>query len=181
MAGRPTTTDAGGPDDLTQAEWDRLAQAVSDRFAPYLQAAAVAVGEAEQAVAEARDALARAEQAAADTRYASDPLVFMRVVVGDEVDALSRKTTAKKARASFRHLLARAAELAEGELQGYRADLESARGDRQEGADARRRIEQEALSDLDAARAMQQRVLEAERAAREGLGLLKEMIQPELG
>jgi hypothetical protein len=181
MTGRPRTTDAGGPDALPQAEWERLAQAASDRFAPYLHAAAEAVSEAERQVAVARAALLRAEQAAADTRYVSDPRVFMRVAVREELEALSRKTTQKKARASFRYLLARAAELAEGELHGYRADLEAARGDRQEGADACRRIQQEALSELEAARAMQKHVVEAAGAAREGLELLKEMMLPEPG
>lgn len=177
MTDPPTAHPALGPDHITQSEWDRLAQAVTDRFAPYLQAAAAAVREAEQDLAEARARLARAEQAAANAHYVSDPLVFMRVTVREELDGLSRKTTPKKVRASFRYLLARAGELAEGELQGHRQDLDSARRDREQGVDACRQAEQEALSDLEAARAMHQRVQDAERAARDGLALLSEKMQ----
>jgi hypothetical protein len=179
MTDRPTAADAPGPDRIAQSEWDRLALAVADRFAPHLQAAAAAVREAEHDLAEAREALARAEQAAANTRYVSDPLVFMRVTVREELDGLSRKTTPKKVRASFRYLLARAAELAEGELHSYRNDLESARRDREQGVDACKQAEQTALADLEAARAMQQRVQDAEHAARDGLAVLSEKIQPD--
>jgi hypothetical protein len=164
MTDWPTAADAGS-DRIAQSEWDRLALAVTDRFAPHLQAAAAAVREAEHDLAEAREALARAEQAAADARYVSDPLVFMRVTVAEELDGLSRKTTTKKVRASFRYLLARAAELAEGELKGYRNDLEAARRDREQGVDACRQAERAALADLEAARAMHERVRDAERAA----------------
>ena len=179
MTDRPTAAEAPDPDRITRSELDRLALAVTDRFAPHLHAAAAAVREAEQDLDEARQALARAEHAAANTRYVSDPLVFMRVTVSEELDGLSRKTTPKKARASFRYLLARAGELAEGELQGYRKDLESARRDREQGVDACRQAERTALGDLDAARAMQQRVLDAERAARDGLAVLGEKMQPD--
>lgn len=178
MIDRPTAADALGSDRITQSEWDRLAQAVTDRFAPHLHAAAAALREAEQVLAEAREALARAEHAAANTHYVSDPLVFMRVTVREELDGLSRKTSPKKVKASFRYLLARAAELADGELQGYRKDLDSARRDREHGVDACRQAEQEALSDLEAARAMHQRVRDAERAARDGLAVLSEKVQP---
>jgi hypothetical protein len=179
MTDRPTAADAPGPDRIAQAEWDRLALAVTDRFAAHLHAAAAAVREAEQGLAEARAGLARAEQAAANARYVSDPLVFMRVTVREELDGLSRKTTPKKVRASFRYLLARAVELAEGELVGYRNDLESARRDRAQGVDACRQAEQVALGDLEAARAMHQRVQDAERAARDGLAVLSEKVQPD--
>jgi hypothetical protein len=179
MTDRPTAADAPGPDRIAQAEWDRLALAVTDRFAAHLQAAAAAVREAEHDLAQARAALARAEQAAANTRYVSDPLVFMRVTVREELDGLSRKTTPKKVRASFRYLLARAAELAEGELAGYRNDLEAARHDRAQGVDACRQAEQVALGDLEAARAMNLRVQDAERAARDGLAVLSQKIQPD--
>jgi hypothetical protein len=179
MTDRPTAADAPGPDRLAQSEWDRLAMAVTDRFAPHLQAAAAAVRDAEQELAQARAALQRAEQTAANPRYVSDPLVFMRVTVREELDGLSRKTTPKKVRASFRYLLARAGELAEGELQGYRKDLESARRDRELGVDACRQAEQRALVDLEAARTMHQRVHDAERAAREGLAVLSEKMQPD--
>jgi hypothetical protein len=174
MTDRSSTADAPGPDRIVQAELDRLAQAVADRFAPYLQAAESAVREAEHDLEEAREALARAEQAAVTKRYVSDPLVFMRVTVREELDALSRKTTPKKLRASYRYLLARAAELAAGELQGYRNDLESARRDREQGVEACMRAEQEALRDLDGARAMNQRLRDAERAALDGLAMLIE-------
>ena len=179
MTDRPTGGDAPVTDPITQSEWDRLALAVTDRFAPHLQAAAAAVREAERGLAEAREALARAEQAAANTHYVSDPLVFMRVTVREELDGLSRKTTPKKVRSSFRHLIARATELAEGELQGYRKDLDSARHDREQGVDACRQAERAALGDLEAARAMHQRVLDAEHAARDGLTMLGERVQPE--
>jgi hypothetical protein len=179
MTDRPTVADAPGPDRIAQSELDRLALAVTDRFAPYLQAAASAVREAEHALAEAREALDRAEQAAANRRYVSDPLVFMRVTVREELDGLSRKTTPRKIRASFRYLLARAAELADAELQGYRTDLEAACRDRELGVDACRQVEQAALVDLEAARAMHQRVRDAERAARDGLAVLTEKVQPD--
>lgn len=177
MTDRPTAADALGPDRIAKSELDRLAQAVTDRFAPHLAAAAAAVREAEQDLAEAREALARAEQAAATTHYVSDPLVFMRVTVREELDGLSRKTTPKNLRAGFRYLLARAAELADGELKGYRNDLDSARREREHGVDACKRAEQEALSDLEAARAMHERVRDAERAARDGLAVLGEKVQ----
>ena len=119
------------------------------------------------------------QQAAANTRYVSDPLVFMRVTVREELDGLSPKTTPKKVRASFRYLLARAAELAEGELAGYRNDLEAARRDREQGVHARKQAEQVALGDLEAARAMHQRVQDAERAARDGLAVLSQKVQPD--
>jgi hypothetical protein len=131
------------------------------------------VREAEQALAQAREALARPEQAAAERRYASDRLVFMRVAVREEVDALARKTTPKKVRTGFRYLLARAVELAEGELAGYRTDLASSRRDLDHGVDACRQAEQRAAHELQAAHAMQQRVGEAEQAAREGLEVLR--------
>jgi hypothetical protein len=174
MTDRPTAADAPGADRLTQPELDRLAQAVTDRFAAALQASAAAVREAEQDLGQAREALARAEQAAADSRYVSDPLVFMRVTVAEELEGLARKTTPKKVRASFRYLLARAAELAEGELKGYRTDLEAARRDRSQGVAACQQAVQAALVDLEAARAMHQRVAIAERAARDGLALLSQ-------
>ncbi len=179
MTDRPTAAEAPGPDPITQAEWDRFAQAVTDRFAPHLHAAAGAVREAELGLAEARAALDRAEHAAATTRYVSDPLVFMRVTVQEELDGLTRKTTPKKVRASFRYMLARAVELAEGELNGYRNDVELARRDREQGLDACKLAEQTALADLEAARAMHERVMDAERAARDGLAVLSEKIQPD--
>ena len=178
MTDRPTAAAATGPDRLTQSEVDRLALAVTDRFAAHLHAAAAAVRDAEADLAQAREALTRAEQAAASTRYVSDPLVFMRRTVREELDGLSRKTTPKNARAGFRYLLARAAELAEGELAGYRTDLDAARRDREQGVESCALAERIALGDLEAARAMQQRVHDAERAAREGLAVLGEKVHP---
>lgn len=172
MTDRQTAADAA--DRITQPELDRLAQAVTDRFAPHLNGAAAALREAERELAETREALARAEQLAAERRYVSDPLVFMRVTVREELDGLSRKTTTKKVRASFRHLLDRSTELAQGELRGYRQDVDSARREREQGVEACRAAEQAALVDVEAARAMHQRVLDAERAARDGLALLGE-------
>lgn len=181
MTDRPTPAEPHGPDRITQAEWDRLALAVTDRFAAPLQAAAAAVREAERDLAEAREALARAEQAAADPRYVSDPLVFMRAAVREDLDALSRKTTPKKVRASVRHLLDRTVELADAELRGYRTDLEAARRDRVQGVDACRQAELAALGALESAQAMYQRVQDAERAARDGLAVLGEKMQPDPG
>jgi len=172
MSQRTAAADASGPDRITRAEIDRLAQAVTDRFAAPSQAAAAAVREAEADLLQAQQARERAEQAAADARYVSDPLVFMRVTVSEELAALARKTTPKKVRASFRYLLARAGELADGELRGHHDDLESARREREEGVAACLAAEQVAAADLDAARAMAQRVADAERAARDGLALL---------
>lgn len=177
MTDRPTAAEPPGSDRITRSEWDRFAQAVTDRFSAALLTAAAAVREAEQELADAREALARAEQTAADSPYVSDPLVFMRVTVSEELDALSRKTTPKNLRAGFRYLLARAGELAEGELHGYQTDLESAHREREVGVAACVRAEQEALQVLEAARAMQQRVLDAERAARDGLAVLSEKMQ----
>lgn len=168
-------TDAGASDSdrISQQELDRLAFSITERFAPHLQAAEAAVREAEKGLAEARQAVTRAEQEAAHRTYHSDPLVFMRATVSEDLDGLERKTTPKKVRASFRYLLSRAAELAEGEVTGYRRDLEAARRERVDGVEACQQAEQVALGELEAARAMQQRVLDAERAARAGLEMLR--------
>lgn len=178
MTELPTTPAAPDADRISQPELDRLAQAVTDRFAPHLRSAEAMVRASEQGLADAREALARAEHAAANTSYKSDPLVFMRVTVGEELDALARKTTPKKIRANFRYLLDRAVELAEGEVAGYRNDLEAARRERDHGVESCRQAEQAALVELEATRAMQQRVCDAERAAREGLDMLREETRP---
>lgn len=169
---------AADADRLTPQELDRLALTVTDRFAPHLDAAAAVVREAERALADAQDELARAEQAAASTAYQSDPLVFMRAAVTDDLDGLERKSTPKKVRASFRYLLTRAAELAEGEVSGYRRDLDAARAARVGGVDACRAKVMVAQEELAAAHAMQERVQEAERAARAGLDLLRAKMTP---
>lgn len=177
MTELPTTAGAPDPDRSLQPELDRLAHAVTDRFAPQLNAAAVAVREAEHRLADAREALVRAEHAAANASYQSDPLVFMRVTVVEELEALSRKTTPKKVRASYRYLLDRAVELADGEVAGYRRDLDAAQRERDAGVNACRQAEQAALTTLEAARVMQQRVQDAERAARDGLEMLREKLR----
>lgn len=178
MTDLPTAVGAPDPDRINQAELDRLAHAVTDRFAAHLNTAAAAVREAEQGLAAAREALARAEHAAANAGYQSDPLVFMRVTVSEELEGLARKTTPKKVRASFRYLVDRAVELAEGELVGHRRDVEAARREREQGVAACRQAELVALGELEAARAMEQRVHDAERAARDGLALLREKMRP---
>ena len=179
MTDLPMAAGASDPDRISPAELDRFGHAVTDRFAAHVNAAAAAVREAELALADAREALARAEEEAANASYRSDPLVFMRVTVSEELAGLARKTTSKKVRASFRYLLDRAAELAEGELSGYRADIEADRQEREHGVDACRRAEQVAMGELEAALAMQQRVSDAERAARDGLEMLREKMRPE--
>lgn len=163
-------------DALETGERDRLLYALENRFAPHLDAAAAQVRTAEQALADAADALARAEAAEADRPYRSDPLVFMRQGVEEEVDGLARKTTHKKVRASYRFLLDRAVDLAAGEVQGHRADLDDAERERTAGVDASRAAHERALADLDGARAMQTRVADAERAARQGLDILLEKL-----
>ena len=167
---------AGGadPDRIGKQELDRLTMAVTERFAPHLQAAEAAVREAERAVADAREALADAERQEAERHYRSDPLVFMRATVGEDLEGLARKTTPKKVRASFRYLLDRAVELAEGEVTGYRRDVAAARRERSQGVAACREAVEVAVAELDGARAMQQRVFDAERAARDGLEILRE-------
>ena len=178
MPDQPNAVGAPDPDRINQAELDRLAHTVADRFARHLNAAAAAVREAEQGLADAREALAQAEDAAANAKYHSDPLVFMRVTVSEELDGLARKTTPKKVRASFRYLLDRAVELAEGELAGYRNDIDDARRERTHGVAACKQAEQVALGELEDAQAMTQRVQDAERAARDSLELLRGKMRP---
>jgi hypothetical protein len=160
------------PDDLDPHEWERLAETVTARFGPHVERAAAAVRGAEHELAEAREALAEARLAAANEEYRSDRLVFMRAALDEELAGLGRKTTPKNLRAGFRHLLARAVELAEGEVQGYHADVAAERRRREHGLDALQDAERQAVERLDAARAMQARVRRAEDAAREGLTVL---------
>jgi hypothetical protein len=169
-----------GPDLVGQsAERDRLAHILSVRFAAHVDAAAAAVQAAERELAEASEMLERALREAADARYRSDPLVFMRASVSEEVEALGRKTTAKKARAAYRHLVDRAVELADGEVQGFQADLASAERARREGVEARTEAERDARERLEAAQVMQARVLEAQQRAMDGLGLLVQKLAAE--
>lgn len=177
MPDLPNAPGAPDSDRLSQLELDRLAHSVADRFARHLNAAEAAVREAEQGLAEAREVRAQAEDAAANAKYQSDPLVFMRVTVSEELEALGRKSTPKKVRASFRYLLDRAVELAEGEVAGYRNDVETARRERAQGVAACRLAEQVALGELEDARAMAQRVQDAERAAHDGLDMLREKLR----
>lgn len=153
-------------------EWERLAYAVSVRFAPHLQAAAAAVREAEQDLATAREELTRAHRAAASRPYQSDRLVFMRASVKDEVEALSRKTTEKKVKVAYRYLVDRAVELAEGEAHGYHEDQAATRQDQEHSVEAWLEAERVAIRRLDAARAMQARVHDAEQTARQGLAVM---------
>ncbi|MGB7979331.1 MAG: hypothetical protein WCF36_00880 [Candidatus Nanopelagicales bacterium] len=148
---------------------------MSLRFAPHVQAAAASVRAAERELALATELLERAREAAAEARYRSDPLVFMRASVKDEVEALGRKTTTKKARAAYRYLVDRAVELAEGEVNGFEADQAAAQRARHDSVDARLEAEADARRQLEAAREMQGRVHEAEQWANEGLALMQKL------
>jgi hypothetical protein len=176
------TADAPRPgpdaDQVDRSERERLVYVLSQRFAPHLQSAAAAVRGAEHDVAAARDELSRARAAAADERYQSDALVFMRASVGDEVEGLARKTTPKKVRVAYRYLLDRAVELAAGEVQGYASDEAAAQRAREHGVEACLDAEREATQRLEAANAMQERVHDAEQAARQGLALMLEKLSP---
>ena len=158
------------PLDLTERE--KLAFALSQRFAPHLEAAATAVREAEQSLSAAREQLSRARAVEARREYRSDPLVFMRASVKDEVDGLARKTTPKHVRVAYRYLLDRAVELAAGEVQGYVTDQDSAQHARQHSLEACIRAEREASERLEAAHGLHGRVKDAEHAAREGLSMM---------
>jgi hypothetical protein len=161
-----------GPD-----EWERFAHALSVRFAPHLQAAAAAVREAEQDLATAREQLTRARQAAASRHYQSDRLVFMRASVKDEVEALGRKTNEKKVKVAYRYLVDRAVELAEGEVHGYHEDQAATRQDQEHSVEALLETERAAIERLDAARAMQARVHDAEQTARQGLAVMVQKLK----
>ena len=176
MTDLPNTPGAADPDQITGPELDRMALSVAERFAPHVAAADVEVREAEHRLAEAREALVRAEEEVENAHYVSDPLVFMRVTVAEELEGLARKSKPKKVRANFRYLVARAVELAEGELAGYRKDMAAARRDRVHGVETCRQDEQVAVGELAEARAMQQRVRDAERAALDGIQVLREKI-----
>lgn len=164
-------TSAGG-EGLAAGEAEQLVYALETRFATPLEAAAAAVREAERELAEAHEHLARAQQAATDERYTSDPLVFMRASVTEEVEALERKTNPKKLRTSYRFLLDRAVELAAGEVQGLHDDLAAAQRERESGLEASVAAQRRAVEKLEAAQVMHERVLAAQRSARQGLSLL---------
>lgn len=154
------------------AERDELVYALEGRFAPHRDAAAAAVRDAERRLEEAEDRLAAAQRSAEEAAYRSDPLVFMRSTLQDEVDGLDRKTNAKKVRNAYRFLLDRAVELAAGEVQGFHDDVEAERAEREDGVEACRAAVERSRATLEAARAAQERVLAAERAARRGLDLM---------
>ncbi|MGO0576043.1 hypothetical protein [Ornithinimicrobium panacihumi] len=157
---------------LAPGEREQLVYALENRFAPHLEAAAAAVREAEQSVDKARAALAEAERRAGSAAYTSDPRVFMRQGVAEEVDGLERKTNEKRLRVGYRFLLDRAVDLAGAEVTGFHDDLAAAERERTAGVEACREAEERAVRDLAAARAMQERVEAAERSARQGLALL---------
>jgi hypothetical protein len=160
-------------------EYERLSHTVSLRFAPHVHAAAAAVRTAEQELADAREQLERAQAVAAARPYKSDPLVFMRASAQDEVEALGRKTTPRKAKAAFGHLLDRATELAEGEVKGFLADQAAAERDRHEGVEARLESERRARATLEAALEMQDRVRTAEQLAMQGLVIMSQKLAAE--
>ena len=161
---------------LATGEKDQLVYALETRFAPHLEGAAAAVRQAEPGLAEARERLEEAEHAASSERYTSDPLVFMRASVTEEVEGMERKTTPKKLRTSYRFLLDRAVELAGAEVQRHHEDLSAARREREGGLEACRAAIERAEAALDEARAVQERVVFAEQSARRGLGVLVEKL-----
>lgn len=161
-----------GAEGLAPGEKEQLLYALETRFAPHLEAAATVVRDAERGLAEAQERLEQAQHAAAHEPYASDPLVFMRASVSEEVDGMERKTTPKKLRTSYRFLLDRAVELAGAEIQRLHDDAEAARSEREHGLEACRAAEQRATLAFDEARAMHERVAAAEQSARQGLALL---------
>ncbi len=153
-------------------EDDRMAHTLSLRFSPHVQAAAAAVRAAERDLALASEQLERAREAEERARYRSDPLVFMRAAVKDEVEGLGRKTTTKKVRAAYRYLLDRAVELAEGEVRGFEVDQAAVQRARHDSVDACLEAEGDARGRLEAARELQRRVHEAEQWATQGLALM---------
>ena len=157
---------------LASGEKDQLVYALETRFAPHLEGAAAAVREAERDLAEARERLEQAEHAASSERYTSDPLVFMRASVTEEVEGMERKPTPKKLRTSYRFLLDRSVELAGAEIQRHHDDLDAARRERESGIEACRAAVARAEETLAQARAMHERVAFAEQSARRGLGVL---------
>lgn len=151
------------------ADQDQLVYGLETRFAPHLEAAASAVRDAERELTQAREQLERAEEEAARAGYVSDPLIFMRQSVAEEVDALTRKTTEKKVRVSYRFLLDRAVELAAAEVQGFHDERAAEEREREQGVAACRAAERRAVEALAAAEEMLARVRAAEQSAREGL------------
>lgn len=166
--GRPG---APGADGLAPGEPEQLVYTLETRFAAARDAASASL-----TAAEATQRRERAERAAAEEEYTSDPLVFMRQSVAEEVDALRRKTTGKKVRVSYRFLLDRSVELAAAEVDRFHSDRDAAVREAHEGLDACREAEERAARAVEAARLAQDRVRSAEEAAREGLGTLLEKL-----
>ncbi len=160
------------PDGVDPLVWETERQALEQRFAPHLDAAAAALRQAEQTLDDARRDLAHARDEAASREYQSDRRVFMRAAVDDELEALSRKTTEKKLRSAHRYLVARAVELADAEVAGYLADQADETREREHGVVACEHAERRAAQTLDAARAMHARVVAAYDAAERGLVVL---------
>lgn len=161
-----------GGGSLAPGEREQLVYTLETRFAPHLESAGAALREAERELDEARERLGRAEQAAARAAYSSDALVFMRQGVEEEVDGLDRKTNEKRVRAGYRFLLDRTVDLAAAEVRGFHDDQDAARREREEGVEACREAVDRAAEGLEEARAMHERVLAAEQAARQGLALM---------
>ncbi len=69
-------------------------------------------------------------------------------------------------------LLDRAVELAASEVQGLRDDLAAAEHEREHGVEACRAAVDRVVSDLEEARATEERVRLAEQSARQGLAVL---------
>lgn len=173
---RPGAQRASAAASFDQAEHERLAYALGERFAPHAQAAALAVHEAERELDEARQQLEEARQEEAGRHYRSDRLVFVRAAVEDEREALARRTAPKTVRVTYRHLLDRAVDLAEAEVQGFRDEQAERRLEGRQSVEACLAAERRATEQLDAARAMQQRVADAESTARDGLALMAEKL-----
>ena len=160
---------------------DQLVYVLETRFAPHLEAAAGTVREAEGDLGRARERLARAEEAAAGAEYSSDPLIFMRRSVEEELDGLDRKTNEKRVRTSYRFLLDRAVDLAAGEVQGYHDDQAEQQRERERGVQASREAEVRAREALEEARQMLERVQRAESLARQGLDAMAEKLESSPG
>lgn len=177
----PDNSEPGPPPDAVDAgERERLGYALAERFAPHVQAAAAAVRQAGDDLEVARGALERARQAAADKPYQSDRLVFLRAALEDEAEALTRKTTPKKVRLAYRYLLDRGGDVAETEVHGYHADVAELQREREDGVEACVAAERRAVERLDMARAMHERVRDAERVTRQGLAeMIERLAQPD--
>lgn len=173
-----TVSDASTPSVTVRSElpsgidplvWETERQALEQRFAPHLDAAAAEVRAAEKAVQDAAIALARAREDAASQQYQSDRRVFMRASVDEELESLVRKTTEKKLKSGHRYLVARAVELAEAEVAGYRADRAGESRERDHGVLACEQAHHRASAELTSAHLMQERVQHAYLTAERGL------------